>query len=466
MNGEHEDIREQFSAYLDGEMGAEARAAFEARVAADPALRAELDAGRRVDALYRELEPVRAPEALEAAVLDEMRGTRIRFRRPRAAPVRLWPVLAAAACFVVVAGLMFSRFTYMPSQMQLAREKAAPQSPVREVATEAAADAAVAQTISSAQPEAKMETSAGAQDFHEGVGETPAPQSATQRETPETTYFVTLDTVAEEAAPPPALAAPAPSPPPAAEVAAEVGVSPPPPAQPTVPPERSALDAMAEKKEADGMLYSAAGLGSPARELNGLEPAPAPAPAETPVAAMSAPAPMEQEAPLPALAEPPAAPAETIMAAPEPPSTPRSAPSFGEDRLEKPRRAYPVGGYGGGYGAAGGGYGGAMRRERAAEAGPPKMAPPAPAATAPEPSQAAEAVSTREVEGRRFILRGDTWQQEDYADASLTEVRRDSRFYRVLLKNHPEIEAIAALGPRVILNVSGHWYLLLPSAAE
>ncbi|HNR29888.1 MAG TPA: zf-HC2 domain-containing protein [Candidatus Hydrogenedentes bacterium] len=126
MSDEREEIRELFSAYLDGELDAEARARFEERVTAVPELREELDAWRRVDGLYRGLAPVRAPEELEARVLDELRGRRIRFRRPRVAPVRMWPMLAAAACFLVVAGLMFFQFSPAPSRTHLASDKAAP----------------------------------------------------------------------------------------------------------------------------------------------------------------------------------------------------------------------------------------------------------------------------------------------------------------------------------------------------
>jgi len=477
MNGEHEDIREQFSAYLDGEMDTGARAAFEARIAADPALRVELDAWRRVDALYRELEPVRAPEALEAAVLDEMRGVRIRFRRPRAAPVRLWPVLAAAACFLVVMGLMFSRTSYVSTRTQLAREQAAPPSPMPEAATEAAADAARAQRIPGAQPEAKMETAAGAPQPSRGDGMITAPEVSGRPHVPEGTYFVMLDTAPEAA--PEVSYTPAPEPPvpePSADMpparlapspAMEIPMQAPPPvAAPRAAPQPPVrLDGITEKQETGDIRFDAR-IGAAARDLGGLEPAPAPAPAQPPVAAVSAPAPIEQEVPPPVLAETPPAQAETVVAVPEPLPAPQSVPSLGEDRLERHRRAPTVGGYGGGYG----GYGGTMRGDHATEAQPPKAAPPAAqlgAAPAPlqDSPQAVEAGATREANGHVFTLCGDTWQQEDYADESLTELRRDTRFYRVLLKNHPEIAAVAGLGPRVIFNVGGHWYLLLPAPA-
>lgn len=91
---------ELLSAYLDGQLSAEARARLEAQLATDPALHAELEALRRTVALVRDLPRVSAPRNF---ILPQAAAT-----RPRSVPLHvrrsLAPWLTAATS---VAALLF-----------------------------------------------------------------------------------------------------------------------------------------------------------------------------------------------------------------------------------------------------------------------------------------------------------------------------------------------------------------------
>lgn len=130
MANGHEEVREQLSAYLDGEMQPDERAAFEARLAETPELQREAEAWRRVDALYAGMAPVAAPGGLEDQVREAVKPAVIRFRRRHAAPQRLWPMLAAAAGIAIMLGLFVLQFDTstpaVPGGTQLAKQSAPP----------------------------------------------------------------------------------------------------------------------------------------------------------------------------------------------------------------------------------------------------------------------------------------------------------------------------------------------------
>ncbi|GEM_PF-2286030 len=98
------EVREQFSALLDGELSPEDRAAVEAHLASCASCLRELDGLKRIDGLYRGIRPAVAPAGFEEQVRAAVRGNTIQFRRRRVQAYRLWPLLAAAALFAVVIG--------------------------------------------------------------------------------------------------------------------------------------------------------------------------------------------------------------------------------------------------------------------------------------------------------------------------------------------------------------------------
>ncbi len=106
-----DDIREELSPLLDDELEPEQRRILEERIEADPEARAELDALRRVDQLYRSLSPMAAPEGFA----DDVRARIEAAQRPAALHRRVWRIalpIAAAAALLIVAGIIM-----LPSSM-------------------------------------------------------------------------------------------------------------------------------------------------------------------------------------------------------------------------------------------------------------------------------------------------------------------------------------------------------------
>jgi len=111
-----DEVREQLSAYLDGELDEPTRRAVDAALKAHPELRAELDALRRTVALVRSMPRRSAPsgfaERVQAAIAQKAAGAVPLGRSARADWLRHWRAvaLAAAACLVVgVTALVASR---------------------------------------------------------------------------------------------------------------------------------------------------------------------------------------------------------------------------------------------------------------------------------------------------------------------------------------------------------------------
>lgn len=118
MKREPKDIREEFPALLDGELTDEERRRLEAELADDAELLRELENHKRVDQLYRKLDAVPAPDGFEAALKSRMqqRAPAIHVLRSR-----LWPVLAAAAVLLLLAGgVLFQLMLPDASYRQLA----------------------------------------------------------------------------------------------------------------------------------------------------------------------------------------------------------------------------------------------------------------------------------------------------------------------------------------------------------
>ncbi|HRK35215.1 MAG TPA: hypothetical protein PLJ47_11530, partial [Candidatus Hydrogenedentes bacterium] len=68
-----DEIRDQFSPLLDGELAADERAEIEAMLSQDAELLRELDSLKRVDDLYRALPRPQTPDNFESAVSERIR---------------------------------------------------------------------------------------------------------------------------------------------------------------------------------------------------------------------------------------------------------------------------------------------------------------------------------------------------------------------------------------------------------
>jgi hypothetical protein len=117
-----DEIRERFSPLLDGELGPEERAEVEAALSEDAELLRELDALKRVDQLYANLPPLAAPDGFEDGVRSALRPATTPF--VRAVHRRLWPMLAAAAVFLVFGAIIVVQMNPEMAPMLLSREMA------------------------------------------------------------------------------------------------------------------------------------------------------------------------------------------------------------------------------------------------------------------------------------------------------------------------------------------------------
>jgi hypothetical protein len=117
-----DEIRERFSPLLDGELGPEERAEVEAALSEDAELLRELDALKRVDQLYANLPPLTAPDGFEDGVRSALRPATTPF--VRAVHRRLWPMLAAAAVFLVFGAIIVVQMNPEMAPMLLSREMA------------------------------------------------------------------------------------------------------------------------------------------------------------------------------------------------------------------------------------------------------------------------------------------------------------------------------------------------------
>lgn len=104
-----DEIREEFSPLLDGELSDEERAALQKRLGEDAEALRELDGLKRVDALYRGLARKSAPEGFEKQVRAALqrRPVTIRFRRGAVKAKPLWPVLTAVAALLLMSAAVF-----------------------------------------------------------------------------------------------------------------------------------------------------------------------------------------------------------------------------------------------------------------------------------------------------------------------------------------------------------------------
>ena len=142
---------ELLSAYLDGELSDRERTRLEARLAADPALRVEMEALRRTVALVRELPSVPVPRNF---ILPQTMAARRRPTRPPR-PRRAWaaPLLTAAtavvslAFVVVLAGELLLPITGQISSAPAAEQALEAEAPQVALAPSPAPEETVVETV-------------------------------------------------------------------------------------------------------------------------------------------------------------------------------------------------------------------------------------------------------------------------------------------------------------------------------
>ncbi|HIJ73870.1 MAG TPA: hypothetical protein HPP83_07195, partial [Candidatus Hydrogenedentes bacterium] len=96
------EVRDEFSALLDGELDLARRSAVEAHLAKCSDCLRELDRLKRVDRVYRELPKQAAPAGFEHRVRASLRSSRLRLRPVGLRRRAVWPLAAAAAMFLLL----------------------------------------------------------------------------------------------------------------------------------------------------------------------------------------------------------------------------------------------------------------------------------------------------------------------------------------------------------------------------
>lgn len=241
---------ELLSAYLDGQLGARERVGLEARLAADPALRAELERLRRTVALVHALPCVPVPRNFILPQAAAARPQPVRAVRPR----RAWaaPLLTAATAVVSLACVAVLAADLLLVNMRgMAFAPAAAPLEAPQVAMEAtSAPAEVEVTVVVEVEKAVVEASA--------APPAEAPLAAAPAATLEAREYVTeaveaalpTVTVAIEApSEAPRAPAPTPSPPPPGEVALQAPTAGPALAMEATPAPTALLEAVATQEE-------------------------------------------------------------------------------------------------------------------------------------------------------------------------------------------------------------------------
>lgn len=124
------EVREEFSALLDGELDKETRTALEEHLAGCADCLRELDRLKQVDATFRRLAPKQAPEDFDERIRAAVQPNIVSFRPPRLARKRVWPLVASAAGLLIVLGVSVVQMRREPKRFEMASAQPAPEEKV------------------------------------------------------------------------------------------------------------------------------------------------------------------------------------------------------------------------------------------------------------------------------------------------------------------------------------------------
>ncbi len=444
---ESEEIREEFSPLLDGELPPEQREIVEARLAEDADLLRELEGLKRVDDLFRKLPSQHTPPDFEERVQTALRPKVLRLSRGRLTPRRLWPTLAAAMLLLVsgAALVMMSqnRGRFDMASAPKAESSAYPADTQADTLDEAAdAEAPLADTYGMAHKKGLPKRRMAAK---------PEAQSTINAE------------------PPVPLMMAAPSPKPAAQAKTV----------PADPAPKASEGAIAEVAPRERKMAAVARRSTAAKRLaGGMEPAEEPTLGFNASAGGSRGVASESVPPPPALAEGVSmADDENASATPAPfaggvHAEGKSLGVKAKDPLPQPTPKKQ---------ALARGVVAEELKSEAAElkdlevagaAGPAKSpeagvssAPAAPArkVAATPPITTPKDTTPKVVASRTFEWREDTWVEKGYKGEKTTLLKRGAKSFSDFFKKHKKLEKIPALGTRVIFRLDKTWFLLSSS---
>ncbi len=433
--------REEFSALLDGELAPEVRAEVEAHLAGCSECLRQLDALKKVDTLYQALPVEHAPEGFEGRIRGVVQPRVVRFGRARHIRRAMWPMLAAAALFAVVCGVVLLQLRPALPGYQVAKTADLHRNAMVE-AEELTERAVNDESSASAESPAALDAavSGGGQVQGARAGDT----GHFARQAPEMAVAVKAEEPRDESAPQPL--------PPLRDKDADTGsptpqartaMAPPPPSFQTRGLKAlSEPDAAAEErighKRARGMseggktkIQKAAGRLA-ATEGTGVS--------EGKEELVSRPASIYYSDVL----EAPVGDREGGAVTPSPTSEPAEL-AFGaslREGNEATEKATPL-------------LGGPFRKE----------APPQGAAASPAPAKDAEG-ATKTLAGREFSLRDGVWIQKEYKAQVAVALARDSKTLASLLKKHPDLSPLKTWPKPVVFLVDKTWYRLSPPALQ
>ena len=408
------EVREEFSALLDDELAPEVRAAVEAHLTGCSACLRALAEYKRVDALYRGLPAQRAPEDFEARVRAAVHPRIVRFPRRAFERKRVWPLLAAAATFLVIlGGLVVQQQRLHRGRFDIAAAPGSKRGP-------SAVDTVATQEVRG-KPIAEFE---GIED------EATRPEEAVLDENARRVAHRSMPS--ERPAPEP-LPAAAPLAPEAIEVPALAEEMAPPPALPKGLGKQLEFEREVAAPQPESL--------SRGRELDKKEPVSARSYVAEPKKDETKAIATENAIPEQAPATPQPAPAPPVLRVPEKVGAAQmlladSAEAFGA-KVPAAETTAPAG----------------KSRRSAHGTGYTGV-----------PGAAAE--SRRTIAGRVFNFRDGAWRQKGYRKQNTVLLERDSEEVRTLTERHPDVAEILALHDRVIFRLDDTWYELPGPATQ